>query len=52
MVLSGSTASWMKPCAALLKRWLIGMHQGAVSRAHLDYYPDEYTFRLGIIRNA
>ena len=31
--------------AALLKRWLIGTHQGAVSREHLDYYLDEYTFR-------
>ena len=30
--------------AALLKRWLIGTHQGAVSREHLDYYLDEYTF--------
>ena len=27
--------------AALLKRWLIGTHQGAVSREHLDYYLDE-----------
>ena len=32
--------------AALLKRWLIGTHQGAVSREHLDYYLDEYTFRF------
>ena len=31
--------------AALLKRWLIGTHQGAVSREHLDYYLNEYTFR-------
>jgi len=23
---------------ALLKRWLLGTHQGAVSRAHLAYY--------------
>ena len=32
--------------AALLKRWLLGTHQGAVSREHLDYYLDEYTFRF------
>ncbi len=32
--------------ASLLKRWLIGTFQGAVSREHLDYYLDEYTFRF------
>jgi transposase-like protein len=32
--------------AALLQRWLLGTHQGAVSHAHLDYYLDEYTFRF------
>ena len=32
--------------AALLKRWLMGTHQGAVSRQHLDYYLDEFTFRF------
>jgi len=32
--------------AALVKRWLIGTHQGAVSHEHLDYYLDEYTFRF------
>ena len=32
--------------AALLKRWLLGTHQGAVSAKHLDYYLDEYTFRF------
>ncbi|WP_300464562.1 IS1595 family transposase [Desulfobacula sp.] len=30
--------------ASLLKRWLLGTHQGAVSEKHLDYYLDEYTF--------
>jgi transposase-like protein len=29
-----------------LKRWLLGTHQGAVSRKHLDYYLDEFTFRF------
>ncbi len=32
--------------AALLKRWLLGTHQGGVSAKHLDYYLDEYTFRF------
>jgi transposase-like protein len=31
---------------SLLKRWLIGTHQGAVSQKHLDYYLDEFTFRF------
>jgi len=31
--------------ASLLKRWLLGTHQGAVRPAHLDYYLDEFTFR-------
>ena len=32
--------------ASLLKRWLIGTHQGSVKSKHLDYYLDEYTFRF------
>jgi transposase-like protein len=32
--------------ASLLKRWLLGTHQGAVSAKHLDYYLDEFTFRF------
>lgn len=32
--------------ASLLKRWLIGTHQGAVKPSHLDYYLDEFTFRF------
>ena len=32
--------------ASLLKRWLLGTHQGAVSVRHLDYYLDEFTFRF------
>jgi transposase-like protein len=31
---------------SLLKRWLLGTHQGAVSHEHLSYYLDEYTFRF------
>jgi transposase-like protein len=32
--------------ASLLKRWLIGTHQGAVRPKQLDYYLDEFTFRF------
>ena len=32
--------------ASLLKRWLLGTHQGAVSSEHLAYYLDEFTFRF------
>ncbi len=32
--------------AALLKRWLLGTHQGAVKPKQLDYYLDEFTFRF------
>jgi transposase-like protein len=53
VVLSGkgkNTATEMMPrvhrVASLLKRWLLGTHQGAVSHDHLDYYLDEYTFRF------
>ncbi len=31
---------------SLLKRWLMGTHQGAVSHEHLEYYLDEFTFRF------
>lgn len=31
---------------ALLQRWLLGTHQGAVRPEHLDYYLDEFTFRF------
>jgi transposase-like protein len=32
--------------ASLLKRWLLGTHQGSVSQKHLSYYLDEFTFRF------
>lgn len=47
---SGRSASSRLPrvhrVAALLKRWLLGTHQGAVTREYLDYYLDEFTFRF------
>ena len=32
--------------ASLLKRWLLGTHQGAVRPEHLNDYLDEFTFRF------
>jgi transposase-like protein len=47
---SASAATELLPrvhlVASLLKRWLLGTHQGAVSPHHLDYYLDEFTFRF------
>ena len=47
---SGDPAHVVMPAAhrvaSLLKRWLLGTHQGAVSREQLDYYLDEFTFRF------
>jgi len=47
---SGQTADQLLPrvhtVVSLVKRWLLGTHQGAVSHRHLDYYLDEYTFRF------
>jgi len=45
-----ATASQLLPhvhrVVSLLKRWLLGTHQGAVGPAHADYYLDEFTFRF------
>ena len=47
---NSKTASELMPrvhrVAALLKRWLLGTHQGGVSVEHLDAYLDEFTFRF------
>lgn len=32
--------------ASLLKRWILGTHQGSVSEEHLQSYLEEYTFRF------
>jgi transposase-like protein len=37
--------------ASLLKRWLLGTHQGSVDPRHLQAYLDEFTFRFNR-RNA
>jgi len=37
---------------SLLKRWLLGTHQGAVSHNQLDYYLDEFTFRFNRRKSA
>jgi transposase-like protein len=31
---------------SILKRWMMGTHQGAISHKHLDYYLDEFTLRF------
>lgn len=38
--------------ASLIKRWLGGTHQGAISHEHLEYYLDEYTFRFNRRKSA
>lgn len=47
---SAETASELLPhvhrTASLLKRWLLGTHQGAVEPEYLDFYLDEFTFRF------
>jgi transposase-like protein len=47
---SGKAASALLPrvhrVASLLRRWLTGIHQGALSREQLDTYLDEFTFRF------
>jgi transposase-like protein len=37
---------------SLLKRWLLGTHQGAIGHDHLDYYLDEFTFRFNRRKSA
>lgn len=32
--------------ASLLKRWIMGTHQGAISHEHLEFYLDEFIFRF------
>lgn len=47
---SKATASALLPhvhrVISLLKRWLLGTHQGAIGDEHLDYYLDEFVFRF------
>jgi len=38
--------------ASLLKRWLLGTHQGATRENQLDYYLDEYCFRFNRRKSA
>jgi hypothetical protein len=46
----GEEASKLMPrvhrVASLLKRWLLGKHQGGVAYYYLPYYLDEFTFRF------
>jgi transposase-like protein len=47
---SGDPTHIAMPCvhrvASLLKRWLLGTHQGGVSIRPLDFYLDEFVFRF------
>lgn len=43
---SGDATPIAHRVAALLKRWWLGTHQGAISHEHLAYYLDEFTFRF------
>jgi transposase-like protein len=43
---SGDATPIAHRVAALLKRWWLGTHQGAISPEHLAYYLDEFTFRF------
>jgi len=47
---NGKTVSFLLPrahrVASLLRRWLMGTHQGALSREQLDTYLEEFTFRF------
>ncbi len=36
----------MHRVASLVKRWLLGTHQGAVEAAHMHSYMDEFVFRF------
>jgi transposase-like protein len=43
---SGELLPGVHRVASLAKRWLLGTHQGAVHRAHLPSYLNEFVFRF------
>lgn len=43
---SGDATPLTHLVASLLKRWLMGTHQGAINHENLAYYLDEFTFRF------
>lgn len=49
---SGAVLGRVHRVASLLKRWLLGMHQGKVSREQLEHYLEEFTFRFNRRRSA
>lgn len=53
---SGRSAHEMLPrvhrVASLLRRWIMGTHQGGVGGRHLNYYLDEFTFRFNRRRSS
>ena len=50
VVVTGADTSALLPgvhrVASLLKRWLLGTHQGGIATTHLQDYLDEFTFRF------
>ena len=49
---TGLTGYVLDSCSHLLKRWLMGIHQGAASHKHLHYYLDGFTFRFNRRKSA
>jgi transposase-like protein len=49
---SGAVLGRAHRVAALLKRWLLGMHQGRVSIEQLEHYLEEFTFRFNRRRST
>jgi transposase-like protein len=53
---SGRSAHELLPrvhrVASLLRRWILGTHQGGVAGKHLNYYLDEFTFRFNRRRSS
>jgi hypothetical protein len=43
---SGDATPLAHRVAALLKRWWLGTHQGAIGPGHFAYYREEFTFRF------
>lgn len=43
---SGDATPLAHQIASLFKRWWLGIHAGAISQEHLQYYLDEFTFQF------
>lgn len=45
---SGSVQNFSQLAVSLLKRWLLGTHQGGVNMKHLDTHLVEFTLRFNL----